>query len=353
LIRSHAQVPENLSVAPPLPSLARGPRIRFVVAGAGAIGAFVGATLARSGADVVLVARGPHLEALQKEGVTVISPDGDFHVRAPATDDLGVVAEADVVVLSMKSYSLPAAAPLLARSLAGHTTVITAQNGIPWWYFQGQAGGFADRALQSVDPGGVISESIDPRRVVGCVTYCSTEVISPGTIRHIEGTRFVIGEPSSNSSDRCREIARAFVDSGLKCSVSPDIRTQIWLKVVGNVAFNPVSALTRATLGELGNSPEMLSVLRAIMAEAEHVASGLGVSLPLSIDQRLAGGIAVGNHRTSMLQDLEAGKALEIDCLTGAVCELADILEIPVPYIRTVDACVRVLGVVASVTSRA
>ena len=193
--------------------------------------------------------------------------------------------------------------------------------------------------LESVDPGGVIAASIEPERVVGCVVYCSTEIVEPGVIRHVEGTRFAIGEPDGSQSERCRLISEAFVAGGLKCPVEERLRDQIWLKLIGNVAFNPVTALTGATLGELGELPEMVELLREIFEECAAVAAALGIELPVSIDRRLEAGFAVGDHKTSMLQDLEAGKPLELGCMTGAVIELADKLDIAVPHTRAVHAC--------------
>ena len=317
--------------------------MRFAVLGAGAIGAYVGAALARGGSDVVLIARGPHLEAMQRDGVTVLSPRGDFHADVEATDDLAAVSDADVVFIGLKAYSVPTLAPRLGELLHGDTAVIAGQNGMPWWYFQSYGGELDGLRLESVDPGGVIADSIAPDRVIGCVIYCSTEIERPGVIRHIEGTRFAIGEPGGDESDRCLAISRAFVAGGLKCPVETQIRDQIWLKLVGNVAFNPVTVLTGATLGQLGDVDEMVRVLHATLAECAAVASRLGVELPVSIERRLQAGLAVGEHKTSMLQDLEAGKPLETACLTGALLELADLLSVPVPHTRTIHACVELL----------
>jgi 2-dehydropantoate 2-reductase len=247
-----------------------------------------------------------------------------------------------VVFLALKSPSLPEMAPQLARHLAPGAAVIAAQNGIPWWYFQSHPGGH-DLRLESVDPGGVVAKSIGPERVIGCVIYCSTEICEPGTIRHIEGTRYAIGEPDGVASERCLAISEDFGRGGLKCPVETDLREQIWLKLLGNVAFNPVTALTGATLAELGTQPEMLELLRAVMEESAAVAGALGVEMPVTIEHRLERGIAVGDHKTSMLQDIEAGKRLEIDCLTAAVIELATQLGIAVPHTRTLHACVKLL----------
>jgi 2-dehydropantoate 2-reductase len=317
--------------------------MRFAVLGAGAIGAYVGAALARGGADVTLIARGAHLEAMQRHGVRVLSPRGDFAAHPPATDDIAAIAEADVVFLGLKACSLPEVAPLLGTVLRPGAAVIAGQNGIPWWYFQSEGGRFDGRTLESVDPGGTIAAAIPAGAVVGCVLYCSTEIVEPGVIRHIEGTRFALGEPDRSVSERCQAIARAFVAGGLKAPVDPNLRSQIWLKLIGNAAFNPVSALTGATLGELGRHTETRALLRSMLEESADVAAHLGVELPVSIERRLEAGIAVGAHKTSMLQDLEAGKPLELDCMTGAVIELADLLDVPVPHIRSIHTCVKML----------
>jgi 2-dehydropantoate 2-reductase len=317
--------------------------MRFAVLGAGAIGAYVGAALARGGADVVLIARGAHLAAMRRDGVRVLSPRGDFEAHPEATDDLDAVAEADCVVVCLKAYSLPDLLPRIAPLLRPEAFLLPAQNGVPWWFFQGFGGSLAGSVLESVDPGGVIAEAIAPERVVGCVPYPATEIVAPGVIRHIEGTRFAIGEPAGPPSERCRLVAEAFEAGGLKCPVEEQIRIQLWLKLVGNVAFNPVSALTGATLGELGDTPEMVGTLRALMEEVTAVGVVLGIELPVSIERRLEAGIGVGDHKTSMLQDLEAGKPLELACMTGAVVEIAGRLGVPVPHVETVHACANVL----------
>jgi 2-dehydropantoate 2-reductase len=317
--------------------------VKFAVLGAGAIGAYVGAALARGGADVTLIARGPHLRAMAADGVRVLSPRGDFTARPRATDDLAAVGAADVVFVALKAYSLPDIAPRLRSVLAPDAAVLWAQNGIPWWYFQSASNGSGLTGLESVDPGGVIAASIDPLHNVGCVVYCATEIVAPGVIRHIEGTRFTIGEPDGSESERCRQISAAFAAGGLRAPVETRLRDQIWLKLVGNVAFNPVTALTGATLGELGSVPEMPVLLQAIFAECGAVAERLGVTFPVSLDRRLAAGLAVGDHTTSMLQDLKAGKRLEFECMTGAVVELAEHLGEPAPSLRAVHACVKLL----------
>jgi 2-dehydropantoate 2-reductase len=325
--------------------------MKFAVLGAGAIGAYVGAALARGGSDVTLIARGPHLEAMRQHGVRVMSPRGDFEAHPAATDDLDALTQADVAFVALKAYSLPALAQRIGGALGPETVVIPAQNGIPWWYFHSHSGPLAGTTVESVDPGGVISGSIDPERVVGCVVYCSTEISAPGVIRHTEGTRFTIGEPDGSLSDRCRRISAAFVAGGLKCPVEQRLRDQIWLKLIGNVAFNSVTALTGATLGELGTLDEMKELLRAMIEESAAVATKLGAELPVSIERRLEAGIAVGDHKTSTLQDLEAGKPLELDCMSGAVIELADRLDVPVPHVRTAHVCAKLLDALAQARS--
>jgi 2-dehydropantoate 2-reductase len=314
--------------------------VRFAVLGAGAIGAYVGAALSRGGADVTLIARGEHLRAMQERGVRVLSKRGDFTAHPDATDDLEAIADADVVFVALKAYSLPDIAPRLGRLLAPGAAAIWAQNGVPWWYFQSLP---EPLGLQSVDPGGVIARSIGPEPNIGCVVFCSTEIIEPGVIKHVEGTRFTIGEPDGSRSERCEQISAAFAAGGLKAPVDVKLRDQIWLKLVGNVAFNPITALTQATLGELGTLPEMRDLLLAVFTECAAVAERLGISFPVSLDRRLEAGLAVGDHKTSMLQDLEAGKRLELDCMTGAIVELAGQLDVDVPHIQTVHACVKLL----------
>ena len=323
--------------------------MKFAVLGAGAIGAYVGAALSRGGADVTLIARGAHLQAMAEHGVRVESPRGDFSARPEVSGDIAAVADADVVFVGLKAYSLPAIAPQLGSLLAPGAAAIWAQNGIPWWYFQalpaveGAADPIGLTVLESVDPGGVIAASISPDHNVGCVVFCSTEIVEPGVIRHVEGTRFTIGEPDGSDSERLRSISAAFAAGGLRAPVESKLRDQIWLKLVGNVAFNPITALTGATLGQLGTLPEMRDLLRSVFTECAAVAARLGITFPVSLDRRLEAGLAVGDHKTSMLQDLEAGKRLELECMTGAIVELAGHLGIDVPCTSTVHACVKLL----------
>ena len=317
--------------------------MKLAVLGAGAIGAFVGAAVARGGANVTLIARGEHLRAMQRDGVQVLSPRGDFVAHLHATADIGAIAAADAVLIGLKAYSLPELAPQIRAALKPGVPLIAAQNGIPWWYFHREGGPLDGRTVQSVDPGGVVSAALPPDDAVGCVVYCATEIIGPGVIRHIEGTRISIGEPSGVASERCEQISAALTAGGLKCPIDHQhLREQSWMKLIGNAAFNPMSLLTRATLAELGELAVMRAALRSLLEEVAAVAAALGIALPVTIDQRLAAGFAVGSHKTSMLQDFEAGKPLEIDCLTGAVLEIASVLNVPTPTLTAVDAATRV-----------
>ena len=317
--------------------------MNIAIVGAGAIGAYAGTALARGGADVTLIARGAHLDAMQRNGVEVRSPRGDFHAHPAATDDLAAIAEAELVFVTLKAYSLTDLIPQIVPHLRPDAVVMSGQNGIPWWYFESHGGELDGRRLESVDPDGAIHESLGDGRTVGSVVYPATELIEPGVIRHVEGTRFSIGEPDGTISERCKRISEAFVAGGLKCPIDASLRGQIWLKLLGNASFNPVSALARATLGELGELPEMVDVLRAMMDEMAQIATALGVEMPVGIERRLQRGLEVGDHKTSMLQDLELGKPLEHRCMTGAVVELAELVGVDAPHMRAVNAAVATL----------
>ena len=318
--------------------------MKFAIVGAGAIGAFVGAMLAKAGEDVTLVARGPHLRAMQKYGVRVRGEIGSFDARVSATDDPANIGPVDVVLLTLKAHSLTAMAPRLAPLIGAETTVVSAQNGIPWWYFYRHGGQWEGTRLESVDPGGVINQSIDPARVIGCVIYPSAIITEPGIIEHIEGTRFAIGEPDGSKSDRCRRIADVLIKAGLRCPIRTDIRHDMWVKLMGNVAYNPISALTRATLVQIVRCPETRALAAAIMAEADAVAKRLGIEMGVSIEQRLDGAEKVGHHKTSMLQDLESGRPMELEAIAGAVVELGDKMGLSLPCTKAVYACVKLLA---------
>jgi 2-dehydropantoate 2-reductase len=318
--------------------------MRFLIAGAGAIGAYIGARMARAGFDVTLFARGPHLKAMQEQGVQVKSAEGDFQVQPRIVGSLEEAGPADVVFLGVKAHSLPQLAPQLKPVLGPNTAVVSTQNGIPWWYFQGLGGAWEGLRLERIDPGGVISSVIEAHRVVGSIVYFSTEIPAPGVIQHTEGNRISIGEPDGARSDRCRRIAQALVASGLRCPITTHIRQEIWVKILGNASFNPVSALTRATLIQMVRDPDVSALIRNIMQEVESVSRKLGMELPVSIDQRMAGAEKVGEHKTSMLQDLEAGRPMELEALVGAVVELGEHLRLPMPHTRTVYSCAKLLA---------
>ena len=318
--------------------------MKIVIAGAGAIGGYIGARLARAGADVVLFARGPHLKAMQERGLRVTSADdGDFEVKPTVTGDLATIGKADVVFLGVKAHALTGLAPSLRPLLGPDTIVVSTQNGIPWWYFQGHGGELEGLRLERVDPGGVIAAAVEPRRVVGSLAYFATDIVEPGVIRHIEGNRISFGEPDGSKSERASSLAKALIAAGFRCPVTARFRHEIWVKLLGNVAFNPISALTGGTLEELVRHPDTSRLVRELMVETEAVAGRLGIELPISIEQRMAGAEKVGAHKTSMLQDLEAGRPMELEAVVGAVVELGNRLGVPMPSTRAVYACAKML----------
>ena len=326
--------------------------MKFLIAGAGAIGAYIGARMSQAGYDVALFARGPHLRAMQDHGVQVRSAEGDFVARPKIVSSLEEVGPVDVVFLGVKAHGLPQLAPQLVPVLGPNTTVVSTQNGIPWWYFQGFGGDWDGLRLERVDPGGGISGTIEARRVLGSIVYFSTEITAPGVVQHIEGNRISLGEPEGTRSERCRRIAEALIASGLRAPITTRIRQEIWVKVLGNASFNPVSALTRATLAQMVRDPGVCSLIRNIMLEVAAVSSKLGMELPVSIDQRIAGAEKVGEHKTSMLQDLEAGRPMELEALVGAVVELGERLGVAMPYTRTVYDCTALLAQSAALQTR-
>jgi 2-dehydropantoate 2-reductase len=317
--------------------------VRIVIVGAGAIGGYIGARLCAAGANVALVARGPHLRAMQERGLSVRSPAGDVTVRPEATDDLASLGPADVVMLGVKAPSLTSIAPRLAPLLGPDTAVVSMQNGLPWWYFQQHDASLEGLRIERVDPGGIVAGAIEQRRVVGSIAYFSAEVEAPGVIRHTEGNRISFGEPDGTRSDRARRIAEALIAVGFRCPVTTRIRHEIWVKLLGNVAFNPVSVLTGATLEQLARDPETARLVRQVMTEVEGIARSLGLTLPVSVEQRFSGAGSVGAHKTSMLQDYEAGRPTELESVVGAVVELADKLGMAIPATQAVYACARML----------
>jgi 2-dehydropantoate 2-reductase len=310
--------------------------LKFAIVGAGATGGFLGAHLARAGEDVILIARGSHLAAMRERGVTIRSGGEEFTAHPECTDDLAAIGRAEVVFLTLKAHSIPAVAPAIGAALAPGACVVSAQNGIPWWYFP-------DRHLETVDPGAVIASNIPYASIVGCIVYPATRILEPGLVEHVEGTRFTLGEPDGSRSERVQAIAAALVAAGLKAPIQTRIRNEIWLKLLGNATLNPISALTRATLEQIVTSAATHDLVRTLMEEVDAVARALDVEVPLTIEKRMEGAAASGGHRTSMLQDLEAGRPLEVDALLGAVVELADGAGVAVPSLRTVYGLTKLL----------
>ncbi len=318
--------------------------MKIAVVGAGAIGAYWGAALQRGGAEVHLIARNAHLRAMRENGVRVLSPRGDFVAYPHATDDPNEIGPVDYVFLGLKAHSYPTCGPLVEPLLGEHTAVLPAQNGIPWWYFHELQGPYRGHRIEAVDPGGATSAVLSPERAIGCVVYPATTIEAPGVIRHLEGTRFSIGEPSGEISARCTALSDAMVAGGLKAPVEANLRDDIWIKLMGNVAFNPLSALTRATMVEICQHPQTRQVVTQLMEETLDIASRVGSHPDISIEKRLRGAEGVGHHKTSMLQDLEAGKELELGPIVTAVVEMADLTGAPAPTLRTIHAATDLLA---------
>src|ERR1700686_1454646 len=319
--------------------------MRIAILGAGATGGFLGARLAKAGLDVVLIARGPHLQAMRHGGLRLVEAGGEStSVEVDATDDIAVVRGSDFVFVTLKAHSVPAIAERLASNLGDGTTLVSAQNGIPWWYFQRHGGELEGIHLETVDPGGVIARTIDPRRVIGCIVYSATSVVGPGVVEHVEGERFSLGELDGIQTERITALSALLTGAGLKAPVQSRIRHELWVKLMGNAVFTPISALTRASLGDMAESRVLALVVRAAMEEVDAVAARLGIAIPVSIEQRIRGAARVGGHKTSMLQDLDSGRPLEIDAITGAVVELGARLGVPVPHLETIYASVQVLA---------
>ena len=312
----------------------------MAIVGAGAIGGLIGAHLARSGEEVVLIARGPNLEALRTRGLTVRRGGEEFNVRTRATDDIAAIHDAGTVFITLKAHGIPPAAAALGRSLRPDAVVVGAMNGVPWWYFR-------DRHLDSVDPGGVVSRSIPYEQVVGSVVYPAATLVAPGTVEHEEGDRISLGEPDGAKTERVQRLSRMLTAAGFKAPVQTRLRNEIWLKLVGNATLNPVSAVTRATMGEMFASERSRELIRRLMEEVTRVAGAYDIELPVGIEKRMEGAAAVGGHKTSMLQDLEAGKPLETDALLGAVIELAGTKELAVPSLRSLYALTKLAEEVA------
>lgn len=321
--------------------------MKICIFGAGAIGGYLGVKLAQAGADVSLVARGPHLAAMQTNGLRLIEAGGETRVQVRASEDPAELGEQDYVIVTLKAHSVPGVVARMAPLIGERTTIVSGVNGVPWWYFHRIGGALEGRRLTSVDPGNVQWDGIGPDNVLGCVVYPAAEVVEPGVIRHVEGNRFSLGEPSGEKSDRAVALSKVLGAAGLKAPVRPKLRDEIWVKLWGNLSFNPISALTHATLDVLCTDPGTRDVARGMMVEAQEIAERLGVKFPIDVERRIDGGAAVGAHRTSMLQDLDAGRPMEIDALVRSVQELGRITGVETPVIDTVLALVSLRARVA------
>jgi len=323
--------------------------MKICVYGAGAIGGLIGAHLARIGQDVTLIARGEHLAAMRARGLKVSGASGHFTVMPRVTDDPAEAGAQNFVIVALKAHQVAGIADRMAPLLGPETAVVMAVNGVPWWYFHGIEGPLADRRLASVDPDGEQWDLIGPQRVIGCVIYPAAEITAPGEIRHIVNDRLSIGEPDGSKSARARLLSRALIKAGFKSPVKTDIRTEIWVKLWGNVAFNPISALTGATLKAICEDPGTRAAARSIMNEAEAVANKLGVTMPIDVESRIDGAASVGEHKTSMLQDFERGRPIELDAIVGAVAELGDIVGVETPMVDAIYALTRRKAVAAGI----
>jgi 2-dehydropantoate 2-reductase len=320
--------------------------MKICVVGAGAIGGLLGARLAVAGEEVTLIARGAHLDAIRDRGLEVAMNDGAV-VRAAdiaATDNIRECGRQDLVVLAVKAHQIAPIAGDLPALFGRGTVVLTTQNGLPWWYFQRHGGPLDGTVLDSLDPGGRVAAAIAPERIIGCIAYPAAEISAPGRIRHIEGTRFPVGELDGSATDRVRALSEALQRAGFKSPVLENIRSEIWLKAWGNLSFNPISALTHATLADICRFPQSRDLAARMMTEAQEVAAKLGISFRVPLEKRIAGAERVGRHKTSMLQDVEVGKPLEIDGMLGAVVELAEVTGVEVPTLRALYACVSLLS---------
>ena len=307
--------------------------MKVCIFGAGAVGGYLAVMLARAGADVSLVGRGPHLAAIDRHGLTLLAEGRELVSKLPATDQPASLGKQDVVIVTLKAHSIPGAVDGIRALLHRDTAVVSAVNGVPWWYFHGLDSAFGERHVESVDPAGAIWQGIGPERAIGCVVYPSAEVVEPGVVRHLSDNRMILGEPHGDRSERIVALAALFLAAGIKAPIRARLRNDIWMKLWGNLAFNPLSALTHATLDVLATEPGTRAIAHKMMAEGQAVGEALGARFAIDIERRIDGAAAVGAHRTSMLQDLTLGRPLEIDAMVGAVQELGGLVGIATPTI--------------------
>ena len=319
--------------------------MKVCVVGAGAIGGYMAVRIAQAGHDVSVIARGPHLAAIRAHGLKLIEADQEFvATNLTATDNIRELGPQDVVLLALKAHQIETVVEDLSVLLGPKTVLVTLQNGIPWWYFQKLDSPFSGRIVKTVDPTGVLFNKIDPDRLIGCIAYPAATIAEPGVIQHVEGNRFPIGELDGSESDRVNQVSGLFTEAGFKSRVLTDIRSEIWLKLWGNLTFNPISAVTHATLVDICQFPLTRALAAAMMTEAQTIGERLGAGFRVPMERRIAGAESVGKHKTSMLQDVEVGKPLEIDGMLGVVVELAEITEVDVPTLRALYACVSLLN---------
>ncbi len=319
--------------------------MKVCVVGAGAIGGYMGVQIAAQGHDVSLIARGPHLAAIKENGLTLRKDGQEINVRNVfATSDMTECGPQDIVLLALKAHQI---VPVLddLKTLFGPDTVMVAlQNGIPWWYFQGNGGDYENRIVETVDPGGSLAKGIDPKRIIGCIAYPAASILEPGVIEHVEGDKFPVGELDGSESERLQIVSNLFESCGFKSRILTDIRSEIWLKLWGNLTFNPISSLTHSTLVDICQDPLTRELATTMMTEAQKIAEKLGASFRVSIERRINGAESVGKHKTSMLQDVEAGKPLEIDGMLGVVIELGEMTGVDTPSLKALYACVCLLN---------
>ena len=315
--------------------------MKICIYGAGAIGGYLGAGLALNGADVTLIARGPHLAAMQENGLRLRIDGEERTAKVRATEDPAEAGPQDYVIVTLKAHSVPPIAERFAPLFHDETAVVWGVNGIPWWYFHELEGAHNDRRIECLDPGGVLWKHIGPERIIGCAVYPAAEVPEPGVIQHVEGDRFSLGEPSGERTERVQALSKALIEAGFKAPVRPRIRDELWVKLWGNLSFNPISALTHATLETIGTDGGTRALARRMMLEGQAIGEALGVRFAVDVDKRLNGAVEVGAHKTSMLQDLERGRPMEIDALVTAVQEMGRMVDIATPYIDAVLALVQ------------
>ena len=324
-----------------------GEGMKICIYGAGAIGGYIGVMIKLAGADVSLIARGQHLEAIKKNGLKLLIGGSEKSAKMIATANPAELGHQDYVIVALKAHQAWEAAEQMKPLLGPHTAVVTAQNGLPWWYFYGFEGQYANRRIESVDPGDRQWSTIGPERAIGCTVYPAAEISSPGVIKHVSGDKFGLGEPTKKVTERVQKLSQLFEQSGLKAPILPEIRNDIWLKLWGNLCFNPISALTRATLNVVATDPGTRALSRNMMLEAEKIARRIGVHFRVDVDRRIDGAARVGAHRTSMLQDVDKGRPIELDAMLTSVQELGRLTEVATPHIDAVLALAQQMGRVA------